>query len=91
MNSWSLELRPSARKDLRQLEDGPRQAAIDLLEDLAEDPTLVPAIELRASPQIWRARFHGDYRMIYQIAKAAKRIIVKRIRPRPTAYKGMKD
>jgi hypothetical protein len=28
--------------------------------------------------------------MIYQIAKAGKRIIVKRIRPRPTAYESMK-
>ena len=28
--------------------------------------------------------------MIYQIAKSAKRIVVKRIRPRPTAYRGMK-
>ena len=91
MNSWSLELRPSARRDLRQLGDGPRQAAIDLLQDLADDPTLVPAIELRASPQIWRARFHQDYRMIYQVAKSAKRIIVKPIRLRPTVYKGMKD
>jgi mRNA-degrading endonuclease RelE of RelBE toxin-antitoxin system len=87
---WSLELKPSARRDLRQLEDGPRQAAIDLLKDLAEDPASVPAIELRANPQTWRARFHQDYRMIYQIAAGAKRIIVKRIRPRPTAYKGMK-
>jgi hypothetical protein len=29
--------------------------------------------------------------MIYQVAKSAKRIIVKRIRPRPTVYKGMKE
>ena len=63
---------------------------MDLLQDLAEDPTLVPAIELRANPRIWRARFHQDYRMIYQIATGAKRIIVKRIRSRPTAYRGMK-
>jgi mRNA-degrading endonuclease RelE of RelBE toxin-antitoxin system len=91
VTSWSLELRPSARRDLGQLEDGPRQAAIELLQDLSEDPMLVPAVELRANPQIWRARFHQDrYRMIYQIAKTAKRVIVKRIRPRPTAYKGMK-
>ena len=92
MNSWSLELRPSARKDLSQLGDGPRQSAIDLFQDLAEDPMLVPAVELRGKPGTLRARFHQDrYRMIYQIAKAANHIIVKRIRPRSTAYEGMKN
>lgn len=75
------------------MEDGPRQAAIDLLEDLREfGPTLALAIQLRAHKDVWRARFHNDrYRMIYQDARGEKRIIVKRIRVRASAYKSMKN
>jgi hypothetical protein len=62
VNGWTVELTKSAQREFRQLEDGPEQAA----SDLAEDPSMVPSIELRANPQIWRARFHQDrYRMIY--------------------------
>jgi mRNA-degrading endonuclease RelE of RelBE toxin-antitoxin system len=61
------------------------------MEDLREDPSVVPAIELRRNPGTWRARFHHDrFRIVYQILKAQKLIIVRRIRPRPTAYIGMK-
>ena len=92
MNGWAIELRQSAQRELRLLEDGPRQAAIDLLEDLRDlGPILVSAIQLRAHKDVWRACFHDDrYRMIYQVAKGQKRIIVLRIRIRSTAYKGMK-
>jgi mRNA-degrading endonuclease RelE of RelBE toxin-antitoxin system len=89
---WKVELSNSARRELRQLDDGSRQAAAELLEELAEDPALVHAIELRGKPDTWRARFHHDrYRMIYQISKGRRHIRVTRIRARPTAYEGMKS
>jgi len=91
VNGWKVELRKSAQRELRQLEDGPQRAAEELLQDLAEDPTLVPAIEMRGNPDTCRARFHHDrYRMVYQVSKARKHILVARIRARPVAYKGMK-
>jgi mRNA-degrading endonuclease RelE of RelBE toxin-antitoxin system len=93
VNRWTVELRPSAKKEFRQLDEGPKQAASELILDLEEDgPAHVPAIQLRNQPAVWRARFHHDrYRMIYQVAKAQRRIIVKRIRLRPVAYEGMKS
>jgi len=92
VNGWTVELSKSAQRELRQLEDGPQRSAEDLLKDLAEDPAVIPAIELRGKRDTWRVRFHNDrYRMIYQVSKARKRIIVTRIRPRPTAYEGMKS
>jgi mRNA-degrading endonuclease RelE of RelBE toxin-antitoxin system len=92
MNAWAVELSLSAQRELRLLEDGPRQAATDLLEDLRElGPTVASAIQLRAHKDVWRARFHNDrYRIIYQVANGQKRIIVKRIRIRNIAYKNMK-
>jgi mRNA-degrading endonuclease RelE of RelBE toxin-antitoxin system len=90
VTGWTVELRPAARK-YRELDEGPKRDAAELLADLEEDPTLVPAIELRANPGTWRVRFHHDrYRMIYRVARAQKRIIVTRIHPRPTAYEGMR-
>ena len=92
MTGWTVQLSKVARRDLRQLDEGPRQAALELLDDLRElGPALIPAIELRHYPDTWRARFHHElYRMLYLVAKGQKRIIVKRIRPRPTAYIGLK-
>jgi mRNA-degrading endonuclease RelE of RelBE toxin-antitoxin system len=90
-DGWKVDISKSAQRELRQLDDGPRQAAAELLEDLAEDPALADAIELRGKPDTWRARFHHDrYRMIYQISRGRKHIRVTRIRARPTAYEGMK-
>lgn len=83
-------MQPSARQAYRKLDEGPKRDAAELMQDLEENPDDVPAIQLRANPGVWRARFHRTYRMIYQISKAEKRIIVMRIKPRETAYKGMK-
>jgi mRNA-degrading endonuclease RelE of RelBE toxin-antitoxin system len=58
---WTVELTPTARRQYRQLEDGPKSAAKELLEDLeVEGPELVSALELRGKPRVWRARFHND-------------------------------
>jgi mRNA-degrading endonuclease RelE of RelBE toxin-antitoxin system len=77
VNGWTIELSPSAQREYRQLEEGPQKAASELIEDLAEDPDLVPAIELTANPGNWRARFHHDrYRMIYQISRTRKHVLI---------------
>ena len=82
---------PVAERDLHRLDDGPRRDAIELIADLGENPALVPAIELSGHPGVWRARFHHDRcRIVYRITKAQRRILVIRIRPRATAYDGMK-
>lgn len=92
MKGWTVQLRPVARREYRRLDSGPKQAASELIEDLMEDPAQVPALEMRGMPGTWRARFHHDgYRMIYQISKAEKRVIVTAIRPRSTAYDGLKS
>ena len=91
MTNWTVRLSNSADRQLQNLPGGPKRDAAELLEDLKEDPFSVPAIQLRAHPPgTMRARFHGNYRMVYQISKAEKRVIVLRIGPRGTVYKRMK-
>jgi mRNA-degrading endonuclease RelE of RelBE toxin-antitoxin system len=52
---------------------------------------LVPAIELRHYPDTWRARIHHErFRILYQVSRTKRRIVVTRIRPRLVAYQGLK-
>ena len=89
---WEVEVRPRARRELRLLPEGPKREATEILEDLQDDPLSVPAIQLKSHPPgTMRARFHDGYRMVYQISKPERRVIVSRIRPRSIAYKGMKN
>jgi len=92
LNGWTVKLSPAARRQYRQLEDGPKSAAKELLEDLeAEGPAHIQAIELRANPDTWRARFHHERnRMIYQVSPTRRLILVTRIKPRSSAYEGMR-
>jgi mRNA-degrading endonuclease RelE of RelBE toxin-antitoxin system len=91
VNGWRVELSKVARRDLRTLDDGPRQAALEIIEELHDGPALFRAFEMRGMPDTWKVRFHhDDYRMIYLVARGRRRIIVKRMRARPIAYEGMK-
>jgi len=48
---WKVELTKSAKRELRELDEGPRREAGELIQELAVDPTNIPgAIELRANP-----------------------------------------
>jgi hypothetical protein len=52
---------------------------------------LVEAIRMRGYVETWRVRFHHDaYRMVYQVSRTRRHIVVTRMRPRPIAYEGMK-
>jgi mRNA-degrading endonuclease RelE of RelBE toxin-antitoxin system len=91
VNQWTVEVDPAAGRELRRLDEGPKRDALELMEDLAEDPYAVSAHELEGYQNTWSARFCFDqYRMIFQIAKPSKRVLVTRIRSRSTAYEGMK-
>jgi mRNA-degrading endonuclease RelE of RelBE toxin-antitoxin system len=73
LKEWTVEITPTARRQYRQLEDGPESEGRDLLEDLeAEGPDSIPAVELRRGPNVWRIRFHNNYRLIYQAFKSGK-------------------
>lgn len=93
MTSWTVEVKEQAYKDFRKLEDGAREAVLDLIEELeTEGPAVYGAIEMRANPDTWRVRFYNErYRMVYQVSRTRKRIRIIRMRLRGVVYKGMKD
>jgi mRNA-degrading endonuclease RelE of RelBE toxin-antitoxin system len=91
VNGWKVELSPTAQREFRQLAEGPKRDAEEVIEDLREQgPALVQAVQLRGYPDLWRVRFHETYRMVYQVSRSRKHIFVTRMRPRRIAYKGMR-
>ena len=61
-----------------------------MLRDLAEDPFPEGSKELQGHRGLYRIRCcGGDYRIIYRVSEKQRKVIVQRIRPRSSAYKGL--
>jgi mRNA-degrading endonuclease RelE of RelBE toxin-antitoxin system len=74
------------------LNDGPRNADLDIVAELIESGPRIPlAIELHVNPGAWRVPFYDRYRMICEVSRARREIFVTRIRNRSSAYRGMKN
>lgn len=85
MISYSVEVKPSARKELEALPDNVLTRVVGKLEALRETPRPVGCKKLRGYKDQWRIRV-GDWRVIYLIDDAAKLISVARIAHRREAY-----
>ena len=89
---WDVEIKESARKQLRTLPGPEREEALDLLTDLEEDPFLSGVERLRNYNNRFKIRFgRGErYRLLYDIYPASRRVIVGVIQLRsPDTYRGM--
>lgn len=84
--SWSVELTKSAAKEIAALpkQEKPRLARI--LKRLSQDP-LHAGIKLQASAGVvYRARA-GDYRVLYEIYRDTRTVLVTAVRHRREAYR----
>ncbi len=88
--TYSVSLRPDARRELREAPNRIALEIIELLADLALDPFPPDALELRGHAGHYRIRLNG-YRVIYRISESRRRISVLRIRPRARAYIGFES
>ena len=89
---WHVELKLSARRDLRALPDREREEVRRLFDELEEDPFLPGAEKLRHYNNRYKIRFgRGErYRMLYDVFPASRNVIVGRIALRsPETYSGM--
>lgn len=85
MVRYSLEIKQSAQKELDALDDA-RFARIDRkILALADDPRLAGCKKLRGYKDQWRVRV-GDWRVLYVIDDAAKRVTITRVAHRREAY-----
>ena len=65
--------------------------AVRAIFELAENPFLAGSIALRGYTNLYRVRFwHGRFRMVYHVSEKQRKVVVTRVRPRGTAYIGMR-
>ncbi len=85
MAKYSLEIKPSAAKELDAL-DHARFARIDRkILALADNPRPAGCKKLRGYKDQWRIRV-GDWRVVYIIDDQAKRVSVTRVAHRREVY-----
>lgn len=87
MAKYSVELKPSARKELEKLPAKLIERIFPKLEALAAEPRPAGCKKLKGGQQEWRIRV-GDYRIVYTIDDADLRISITRIRHRSEVYDG---
>ena len=85
MPNYSVELKPSARKELDRLSGKLTQRIFPRLQSLASDPRPPGCRKLKGSERHWRIRV-GDYRIVYTIDDGRRLVEVTRIRHRSAVY-----
>ena len=83
---YRVAVERSAEKDLRKLALDMRSRVADVLRRLANDPRPVGSRKLAGTKHDWRIRV-GEYRIIYEIADAAKVVRIYRVRHRREVYR----
>lgn len=62
------------------------------LRGLAEDPFSEGSVELKGHRVLYRIRCWGNaYRIVYRVSEKQRKVIVQRIRPRASAYRGLEN
>ena len=90
LSNWGIQFEPSARKEFQQLDDRVKAEASEAIQDLGEDPFPQGSVELRGHPNVYRIRFYRDaYRIVYGVSEKQRKVIVQRVRPRSSTYRGL--
>jgi mRNA interferase RelE/StbE len=85
VNSYAVELKPSARKELESLPDTVLARVIRKIESLALDARPVGCKKLKGYRDLWRVRI-GDWRIVYIINDANRLVSVTRVAHRSKVY-----
>lgn len=84
--TYTVHLRSAAERDRRRLQGHIRQRINQHLIDLESEPRPSGVEKLSGRQNSWRIRV-GDYRILYAIDDAQRRIAVYRIAHRREAYR----
>ena len=87
MAAYSVEIRRSAARELERVEPrAQRQRLVARIRALVEEPTPPGSQKLAGSRSAWRIR-QGDYRVVYEIVEAERRIVIVKIGHRREVYR----
>ena len=81
MASYKIIFKPSVEKDLRSLPQSLLTRIFEHIEGLKSDPFPRQSKKLSGAEQLYRVRI-GDYRMIYEVDKDDRQIIIQHVRHR---------
>ena len=84
MDSYSIVLKESAKKEIRSLEKKEIKRVINRIKDLAFTPRPINCKKLAEGQ--YRIR-QGDYRIIYEIFDNLKKISIVKVRHRKEVYR----
>ena len=85
MDSYAVDVKPSARKELESLPGTVLSRVMRKLESLAQDPRPTGCKKLKGYKDLWRVRI-GDWRVVYIIDDGAKAVSITRIAHRSKVY-----
>ena len=87
MADYSVEMKPSARKELEALPDNLLARIVPKIDALAQTPRPTGCKKLKGHQDQWRIRA-GDWRVIYIIDDSARRVSITRVAHRREVYDG---
>lgn len=88
--SYTIEWKPSARKEIRKLDPTVRRRVIGAVTALGIEPRPSGSVTLTASPG-WRRIRIGGYRVIYDIRDDALVVLVLRVGSRGSVYRRLDE
>jgi len=89
MDSYEIQWKSSAGRDLRKIDPQQVSRIIKAIESLVDDPFPPQCHKLRGAERNYRIRVE-DYRVIYQVDTKTKVVIIYHIRHRREAYRKWK-
>jgi mRNA interferase RelE/StbE len=90
VTAYALDLRPRARRSLRQLDPPVRKAIVETIDGLAADPRPPGVRPLTGHRPYLRVR-SGDYRVIYSVDDRARVVTVAAVGHRREVYRTLDD
>jgi mRNA interferase RelE/StbE len=85
---YGIEFIPSADRQLRKLARPVQKRISEAIEGLAEEPRPSGVERIAGSNDMWRIRV-GNYRVVYMIEDDRLVVLVVRLGPRRSVYRGL--
>ena len=86
MASYKVTFKPSVEKDLRSLPQSSLKRIFKHIDGLKNNPFGRQSKKLSGAEQLYRVRI-GDYRVIYEVDKDNRQIIIQYVRHRRDVYR----